>query len=340
MNGGRREDEARTPQGGHASRLPEKEDALKRRAFVRDAALGTLAAAVTSRSGLAWAAAEEPKAAAGAKLRRLAVTTWSLHAFFPQTKEKGVSGEPLELRGFPELIADRYHVHNLELCSTHFESTDASYLRDLKASLAKAHARVVNMPVDYPHDWDGKGLCDADEKQWRWEIAERKKWIDVAAELGSQAIRPNPGGTPKTTDLSRPIAAYRELGEYGRTRGVKVLIENHGNVAGKAENIVAIIKGAGPAWVGAVPDFGNFAEAERFHGLELLFPYGSVVCHARYETPGGAEMDGKLVTFDMSRCMKIARAAGFEGVYSAEFAGEGDPFAGTQKIIDEVVKYL
>ena len=51
-----------------------------------------------------------------------------------------------------------------------------------------------------------------------------------------------------------------------------MLIENHGNVAGKAENIVAIIKGAGPGWVGAVPDFGNFAEADRFHGLELLFP--------------------------------------------------------------------
>jgi sugar phosphate isomerase/epimerase len=149
-----------------------------------------------------------------------------------------------------------------------------------------------------------------------------------------------PGGTAKTTDLSRPIAAYHELGEYGRTKGVKVLIENHGNVAGKAENIVAIIKGAGPGEVGAVPDFGNFAEAERFHGLELLFPYASVVCHARYETPGGPEMDGKLVTFDMARCMKIAAAAGFGGVYSAEFAGAGDPYAGTQRIIDALVKYL
>ena len=142
------------------------------------------------------------------------------------------------------------------------------------------------------------------------------------------------------TDMSRPIAAYKELGEYGKAKGVRVLIENHGNVAGKAENIVAIIKGAGPGWVGAVPDFGNFAEADRFHGLELLFPYASAVCHARYETPGGAEMNQKLVTFDLSRCMQISRAAGFKGVYSAEFAGAGDPYEGTQKIIDAVVKYL
>jgi sugar phosphate isomerase/epimerase len=316
-----------------------EEDFVDRRTFVRDAA-GAVAVGLASRVSLARAASDEPATSGADALRRVAVTTWSLHAFFPQTKEDGVPGAPLDLRGFAELVADKYHVHNLELCSTHFESTSAPYLREVKESLKKAHARVVNMPVDYPHDWDGKGLCDPDEKQWRWEIAERKKWIDVAAELGSLSIRPNPGGTAKTTDLSRPIAAYKELGEYGKAKGVKVLIENHGNVAGKAENIVAIIKGAGPEWVGAVPDFGNFAEADRFHGLELLFPFASAVCHARFETPGGAEMNGKLVTFDLSRCMQIAKAAGFKGVYSAEFAGAGDPYAGTQQIIDAVVKNL
>ncbi|HXY41044.1 MAG TPA: TIM barrel protein [Vicinamibacteria bacterium] len=312
---------------------------MKRRHFIAEAAVAATAGTVLSRLGRAHASTEA-KAPAADALQRIAVTTWSLHAFFPQTKEKELSGEPIDLRRFPELVADRYHVHNLELCSVHFESTGAAYLRELKDSLARAHARVVNMPVDYEHDWDGRGLCDADEKQWRSEIAERKKWIDIAAELGSQAIRPNPGGTAKTTDLSRPIAAYKELGEYGRAKGVRVLIENHGNVAGKAANIVAIIKGAGPGPVGSLPDFGNFAQAERFAGLEQLFPFASVVCHARYETPGGAEMNGKLVTFDLARCMQIARAAGFKGVYSAEFAGAGDPYQGTGKIIDAVVKQL
>ncbi len=39
-------------------------------------------------------------------------------------------------------------------------------------------------------------------------------------------------------------------------------------------------------------------------------------------------------------CMQIAKAARFKGVYSAEFAGAGDPYAGTQKIVDAVVKNL
>lgn len=310
---------------------------MNRRDFIRNAAAGALAAELAPWAAIAGVQAPDSGAD---KLRRVAVTTWSLHAFFAKTKEDNVQGEMLELRKFPELIADKYHVHNLELCSVHFESTTPSYVSDVKEGLRKAHARVINMPVDYPHDWDGKGLCDPDEKQWRWEIAERKKWIDIAATLGARSIRPNPGGTAKMTDLSRPIAAYKELGEYGRTKGVKVIIENHGNVAGKAENIVAIIKGAGTQWVGALPDFGNWAEAVRYQGLEMVFPYASTVCHARYETPGGAEMNGKLVTFDFARCMKIAQTAGFKGVYSAEFAGHGDPYEGTQKIIDELVKYL
>ncbi len=43
---------------------------------------------------------------------------------------------------------------------------------------------------------------------------------------------------------------------------------------------------------------------------------------------------------DLARCMAIAKASGFKGVYSAEFAGAGDPYEGTQKIIDAVVKLL
>jgi hypothetical protein len=46
--------------------------------------------------------------------------------------------------------------------------------------------------------------------------------------------------------LSRFIAAGEELGEYGKAKGVRVLIENHGKAAGEVEDTVPIIKGAGP----------------------------------------------------------------------------------------------
>jgi sugar phosphate isomerase/epimerase len=46
--------------------------------------------------------------------------------------------------------------------------------------------------------------------------------------------------------LSRFIAACEELGEYGKAKGVRVLIENHGKAPGEVEDTVPIIKGAGP----------------------------------------------------------------------------------------------
>lgn len=312
---------------------------MNRRTFLEVTASGMLATGMAPKLG--WSAAGKAGRAMSdeEKRQRLGVCSWSLHGYFPKTRPKDFKwpGKMLDLREYPELMADRYHVHNLELCNTHFESTEASYLKDLKAAIQKTHSRVTNMPVDYDADWQGTGLCDPNEKQWQWEIAERKKWMDIAAQLGAQSIRPNPGGTQQMTDLSRPIAAYKQLGEYGKSKGVKVLIENHGKVAGKAENIVAIIKGAGPDWVGTAPDFGNFPESERYHGLELMFPYASVVCHARGLT---FNEQGEETGFDFPRCVKIAQAAGYQGVYSAEFGGPGDPYEGIQKILDELLKYI
>jgi sugar phosphate isomerase/epimerase len=312
---------------------------MNRRDFFSEAAGGVLALGLGAKLGRAQQASGGSSAASAEKLKRIGVCSWSHHAYFPQTRPKNFKwpGKMLDLREYPELLADKYHVHNFELCNAHFESTAPSYLSDLKAAVKKAHGRVTNMPVDYPNDWKGTGLCDPDEKQWRWEIAERKKWIDIAAELGAESIRPNPGGTTKMTDFGRPVAAYKELGEYGQSQRIKVLIENHGNVAAKAENIVAIVKGAGPDWVGTLPDFGNFPEAERYAGLDIMFPYAPVVCHAR-----GLKYDaqGNEIGFDFRRCMRIAEGSGFRGVFSAEFGGEGEPYVGVQKIIDELLKYL
>lgn len=310
---------------------------MNRRKFLERTTLVSLAAGLGTRMGRAHE--EGGKASAAEKMKRIGVCSWSHHGYFPKTRPKDFKwpGEMLDLRNYPELVADRYHVYNLELCNTHFESTSPAFIRDLKAAVNKAHGRVTDMPVDFQADWQGVGLSDPDDAQWRKEIEERKKWIDIGAELGAQSVRPNPGGTVEMTDFSRPIAAYKELAEYGKTKGIKVLIENHGNVAAKAENIVAIVKGAGTEWCGTVPDFGNFPEDQRYHGLELLFPYVPTVCHARGLT---FDEKGHETGFDFPRCIRIAKTAGYKGVYSAEFAGPGDPYDGTQKIIAQLVELL
>jgi hypothetical protein len=50
--------------------------------------------------------------------------------------------------------------------------------------------------------------------------------------------------------------------------------------------------------------------------------------------------NGDETEFDFKRCLGISKEAGFKGVYSGEFGGPGEPYEGTQKILDERVKYL
>jgi hypothetical protein len=42
----------------------------------------------------------------------------------------------------------------------------------------------------------------------------------------------------------------------------------------------------------------------------------------------------------MAKTFAIAKAAGYRGYYSMEFEGQGGPYEGTQKLIDESLKNL
>ena len=48
-----------------------------------------------------------------------------------------------------------------------------------------------------------------------------------------------------------------------------------------------------------------------------------------------SEVDqGKVFRTDPAKIFAIAREAGYRGYFSIEFEGEGDPYTGTQKLID------
>ena len=116
-------------------------------------------------------------------------------------------------------------------------------------------------------------------------------------------------------------------------------MENHGGFGTTdPEVLVKLFRLVGPGRIGALPDFGNFPdEPTRERGLAMLFPYAQTICHAK-----GLKFsaDGTETRYDFSKAMEIARNSAFHGVYSIEFAGPGDPYAGIQKTLDELLKYL
>ncbi len=315
---------------------------MKRRDFFARLAGGVAASGLAGRVGPLWATAPGQAAPArtAGKLSRIAVSTWSLHNYFQRTRDDDfkLPGKMLELLDFPEMIADRYKVRHLEFCAPHFASTEPSYLKELKDRLAKAGSDVVNMPVDIQEIWTGGGLSDTDQKIRENAVHGGKKWIDIAATIGSRAVRCDPGKM-NPQNLAPTIESYKALAAYGRSKAVHVIVENHGGVGSEhPEELVNVFKGVKDSFFGALPDFANFPdEPTREKGLKLLFRYARIVCHAK-----GLEFDasGKETKYDFPKAMQVAKAAGFKGIYSVEFEGPGDPYEGVQRTLDELLKYL
>jgi sugar phosphate isomerase/epimerase len=226
-------------------------------------------------------------------LDRICVSTWAFHTQFE-------NGE-LRLMEFPEMIADRYGVHNLEIVAPHFGDTDPAALESL---LARTQSRMVNIPVDIKELWETPSLSSTDEAVRNRAISLYSAWIDRASAMGVPSVRCDPG-LLNLGDLSPTIASYRTLVQYGAARNVEVSVENHGSASAHPEQLAEVLRQSGAA---ALPDFGNFPDdATRQRGLRLLFPLAKSICHAKLMPAIG-------------ECVEIAETAGFRGVYSIESA--------------------
>ena len=224
---------------------------------------------------------------------RICVSTWAFHTKFE-------NGE-IRLIDFPEMIADRYGVHNLEIVAPHFGDTDPAALQQ---KLGRTKSRMVNIPVDIKELWETPSLSSPDDAVRNRAISLYSAWIDRAGALGVPSVRCDPG-LLNLADLSPTIASYKTLVAYGAARNVEVSVENHGTASKYPEQLADVLRQSGAA---ALPDFGNFPDdATRDRGLRLLFPLAKSICHA------------KLIP-SIQDCVAIAEGSGFQGVYSIESA--------------------
>lgn len=259
------------------------------------------------------------------KLQRVCVSSWSFHTSF-ETDRNNPAKVLMDVRDFPEMIADRYHVHNVEMVLPHFGAAEPSLIRDFKARLAKVRSRLVNMPLDFGVLWNKPAISSTDPTERDAALALYKKGIETAQALGSPSVRCDPG-IVNLEDPALTIDAYHQLAAHAASRGITVVVENHGEISKNPDVLVRILKAAG---VGALPDFGNFPDEQtRERGLRLLFPIAGGVAHAKLR-------EGQ----DFARCMRIAKDTGFTGVFSIEAGGRGDPYIEVQEIVDALVGTL
>ena len=276
--------------------------------------------------------------AAPSKLDRVCVSSWSFRDSFVSTRESGTP-EPVEkmvLLDLPQVVADRYKVHNLEFAALHFASVEPAYLSELKWNLSGARSRLVNIVVDAKELLNG-GLSDGDPAARTAAIEASKAWIDIGRQVGVRSVSCDPGAFDPG-NLSITIDSYRRLATYGRSKNVAVLIPNQGDAASAhPEALAQILRAVSGPFVGAVPDFSHFPDAEtRLRGLPMLFPFARTVCHA---SSLKVDANGNETGFDFQKCVQISKDAGYPGLYSVEYEGD-DPYIGVQTVINELLRFL
>jgi len=265
------------------------------------------------------------------KLDRVAVMTSYFGTRMPDTRDKGAPAVPkdLQLLDFPDMMADHFHIHNIEVQQMYFPSTEPSYFKEFQDRLRKARSRVSNMPLEF--DEQGTpgiiSVCSPDAAIQQRAIGLTKQWIDHAALLGSPSVMVNQGPLA-AGKLAPAIEGLRNVGAYGKLKNVAVTIENRGNST--PEVLVEVIKAAG---IYANPDIGNFPDDETRHrGLRLLYPLSHGNTHVKIAPE----------RFDFAKTVAISLEMGYKGLYSIE-AGKNvapDPFQAVQIVLDELLKAI
>ncbi len=223
------------------------------------------------------------------------------------------------------------------------KAKDEKYLAELK-KIAKNEG-VKNVLIMC----DGEGMVGDPDKAGRIKTLENhKRWVDAAAYLGCHSIRVNAASKGSYEEQQKLAAdGLRMICEYGDTRKINVIVENHGGLSSNGEWLSGVMKMVDHKRVGTLPDFGNFTinretgeTYDRYKGVELLMPYAKGVSGKSYDF----DENGNETTMDFYRLMKIVKDSGYTGFIDVEYEGkrlsETEGIIATKKLLEKVFASL
>jgi len=257
---------------------------------------------------------------------KISLAQWSFH--------KALQGGQLDHLDFARVARTEFDIGAVEYVNTFFKdkATDAAYL-------AEMNRRARDQGV-FQHlimiDVEGR-LGDPEPAHRRKAVENHKKWVDAARTLGCITIRVN-AESEGTPEEQQKLCAdgLRRLTEYGASRDINVIVENHGDLSSHGDWLAGVMKLVNHPRCGTLPDFGNFTDYDRYKGVEEMMPYAKAVSAKTYDF----DERGDETTIDYRRMMRIVMAAGFHswlGIeYEGDRLGERDGVAKTKALLERI----
>jgi sugar phosphate isomerase/epimerase len=306
---------------------------MNRRQFVQTA----LAAGVAAPCSLF--AAREPNIPFQTDPRaRLGVASYPFRAFIngPHNEDRDKTKPGMQLTEFPAMVREKFNLRNIEPLDSHFHSLQPAYLGELRNAVEKAGCRVMNIPASVR-----ASLYDPDAAKRKIGVDNAKKWVDAAVALGSPSIRVHiQGARGVKPDVTRAAESLRAVADYGAQKNIVINLENDDPETEEAPYLVKVIEQVNSPWLRGLPDFCNSMlkgdEKYNYDSVTAMFQHAYNISHVK-----DSEVDnGKVFRVDVGRTFAIAKQTGYRGYFSMEWEGEGEPYQGTQKLIDASLKYL
>ncbi len=268
---------------------------------------------------------------------QISLAQWSLHRTFfggaitdwawfgkmlMESPDSLLRGE--DPMNFPAIAAG-YGINSIELVNTFYYSKadDEAYWTEFKQKCDEAGVSVGLIMCDALGN-----LGDANSEARMAAVENHYKWVDVAKFLGAHSIRVNAAGSGTMEEVAaNAVDGLSELGEYGASKGINIIVENHGGYSSDGTWLAGVMKEVGMDNVGTLPDFGNFCiesgpdgcinEYDRYQGVADLMPYAKGVSAKSHEF----DENGNEVSSDFLRIMKIVKESGFKGYVGIEYEG-------------------
>jgi sugar phosphate isomerase/epimerase len=168
-----------------------------------------------------------------------------------------------------------------------------------------------------------------------------KKWIVAAAKMGAPVVRLFSGEIPKGYETKWKevadwmIECYKECAAYGEKYGVKIGIQNHGDMLQTAEQCIYVMNGVNSKWAGLIVDTGNFKTEDPYKDIAAVVPYA-----VNWQIKESVFGIGSEVPTDYKKLVKIIKDGGYKGYLPVEtllVRGKPyDPFA----LVADMMKQL
>ena len=269
-----------------------------------------------------WGRQATSGAAATATLDRIAIMAYS---FVRILKVPGQAASPertLDVFDLPEMFADRYKVHNIEMQHNYFESTEASFFKTFLDRLAKTRSRITNINLELGN----MNIAAATPALRAQAVDLTRAWIDHAVVLGSPRVMINQGRLTQENKATA-IDVLSRMTTYAKTKNIMVGAEPRDD---DFTLLTDVLRGGG-AYTN--PDVGGFGgdEAHVKAGMRAMFPFTDGNCHMKILNPP---------TYDLADVIRLTKELGYKGLYSIENELPGDPHKNVQDVYDVLMATL